>query len=163
MSNLSVPKLNSAMFMNPLSTDWNSLRRWRNSSLWDTGWNYPVVLHNEEHPFQPHCEMIEAKDCYLFKADLPGVRACDLELTLSGNRLFIGGIRHADEAHKDDSFYIWERTYGSFCRGFTLPEGVNCEGIAACLCDGVLTVTVPKLSDALARKIPLTEPRVRVS
>ena len=75
---------------------------------------------------------------------------------VSGSRLSISGKREAEKENKTDTYYAVERTYGSFTRSFTLPEGIDDAAIHADLRDGVLTVLVPKKPEAQPKKIPVS-------
>ncbi len=103
--------------------------------------------------FAPSFEVKETKDAYVFKADLPGIREEDLEISLTGNRLTVSGKREEERHEDDDRFYAYERSYGSFSRSFTLPEGVDADHAQADLSNGVLTVNVPKRPEVKPRKI----------
>jgi HSP20 family protein len=116
-----------------------------------------------ELTFAPAFEIKETKEGYLFKADLPGVVDKDLEITRTGNRLTVSGRREAEREDKGDTYYACERSYGSFVRSFTLPEGVDGEHIHAALADGVLTMMVPKLPEAQPQKIAVKGPAIRKS
>jgi HSP20 family protein len=98
----------------------------------------------------------ENKEAFLFKADVPGVKKEDLEITASGNRVQISGKRDAEKETKSDTLYTYERQYGSFLRSFTLPEGTDLEHAKSELKDGVLTLVIPKLPGAQAKKIPIS-------
>ncbi len=106
-----------------------------------------------EAQFAPTFEVKETKDAYVFKADLPGVREDDLEISLTGNRLTVSGKREEEKREGDDRFYAYERSYGAFSRSFTLPEGVNPDHGEADLSSGVLTVSLPKRPEVKPRKI----------
>jgi len=105
--------------------------------------------------FAPAFEVKETKDAYQFKADLPGVKESDVDITRTGNRLTISGKREAEREDGNDTYYTYERTYGSFTRSFTMPEGIDEEHIHAELKDGVLSVAVPKKPEAQPKKISL--------
>lgn len=103
--------------------------------------------------FTPAFEVFERKDSYVFKADLPGVKQEDLDITLTENRLTIAAKREAEERQPGERFYAVERAYGSFTRTFTLPEGVDAEHVHADLKDGVLSLVVPKRPEVQPKKI----------
>ena len=77
----------------------------------------------------------------------------DVEVSLSGTTLTIKGEKKQEREEKDKGYYLSERSYGSFQRAFTLPEGADGEKIAASFANGVLTVTVPKTAQAAPKKI----------
>lgn len=123
----------------------------------------PMFATEVPGTYVPAFEVKETKEAYLFSADLPGVKEEDLEITITGNVLSITGKRVAEKEEKGDRFYAFERSYGTFTRAFTLPEGVDLEHVRAEKKDGVLTLAVAKLPEALPKKIqvrPAIMPKV---
>jgi len=109
----------------------------------------------EMQGFVPRFEVKETKDSYVFRADLPGIEDKDLELTMTGNRLTIAGKREAEARKEEETWYAYERSYGTFTRSFTLPDGADLERADGELKNGVLTVTVPKRPEHQPKKINL--------
>jgi len=107
----------------------------------------------EKVAIAPPFDVGETKDKYILTAHLPGFKEQELDIIVSGNRLIISGRRCAEDV--DDGAYHLERTYGSFTRGFTLPEGTNADRIEAELKEGVLSLRVPKALDARSRRIAI--------
>ena len=105
--------------------------------------------------FAPAFDIKETQDAYVFHADVPGMKESDIEVTVSGNRLNVSGKREQSKEEKGERYYAYERSYGSFSRSFTLPEGVDTSSTHADLKDGVLTLTVHKTQQAQAKKIPV--------
>ncbi|MBX3187048.1 MAG: Hsp20/alpha crystallin family protein [Labilithrix sp.] len=103
--------------------------------------------------FIPAFEIKETKNAYEFRADMPGVKESDLELTVSGNRLTISGKREAEREEESERYFATERVYGSFVRSFTLPEDVDAPNVSAKLESGVLSITVPKKPETQPRRI----------
>jgi HSP20 family protein len=108
-----------------------------------------------EVAFSPAFEVKENKECFLFKADLPGMKEQDIEIKLNGVRLTVCGKREAEREDKGDTFYTFERSYGSFVRSFTLPDGIDGDHVHAELKDGVLAIAVPKKVVAQAKTIAI--------
>ncbi len=108
--------------------------------------------------FAPSFDVKETPEGYIFKADVPGVKESDLSVTLTGNRLSISGKRESERKESTDTYYTYERSYGDFSRIFTLPEGVDPNGVMADLKDGVLTVSIHKNEKAQAKKIAIKSP-----
>jgi HSP20 family protein len=106
--------------------------------------------------FAPAFEVKETTDAYQFKADVPGIKEADIDVSVTGNRLTITGKRDAEKEDKNDTYYTYERSYGSFTRTFTLPEGVDAAAVRADLKDGVLAISVPKKPEAQAKRIPVS-------
>lgn len=131
----------------------NPLENWMRS-MWDWDpFREMQPFFQTERTFVPAFEIKETKEGYLFKADLPGVKENDLEVTVSGSRLTIKGKREEEKKQETETFYAYERTYGSFTRAFTLPEGCDGAKAHAELKDGVLTLLVPKTAEAQPRRI----------
>jgi HSP20 family protein len=93
----------------------------------------------------------------ILKADLPGVRRDDIDLTVENNTLTIRGQRRRDEAIEEAAYQRMERSYGPFSRSFTLPDTVDAAGVRAEHRDGVLTIKVPVREAVKARQIQVTD------
>ncbi len=105
--------------------------------------------------YVPKFDVTETKDSYLFHADIPGVKKEDIEIQLAGNRLTINGKREIEKETKEETYYTYEREFGTFSRIFTLPDGIDTEHAKSDLKEGVLTLVIPKLPAAVAKKIPI--------
>jgi HSP20 family protein len=103
--------------------------------------------------FNPDFEIKETKEGFVFKADVPGIKEQDIEIAMTGNRLTVSGKREAEKQEKTETYYAYERSYGSFARAFTLPDGVDAEKVKAELKDGVLTIFAPKKPETQPKKI----------
>lgn len=103
--------------------------------------------------FVPAFDVKEEKDAFIFKADLPGIQEKDLDISITGNRLTIGGKRDEESTQESANYYCSERSYGSFTRSFTLPDSVDADNVQAEMRDGVLTLRVPKSAEAQPKRI----------
>lgn len=103
--------------------------------------------------FVPTFEVKETKDAFIFKADLPGVEEKDIEITLTGDRLTVSGKRESEKREEGERFYTFERSYGTFSRAFTLPEGVNPDAVNAEMKNGVLTLRLSKRPEVQPKRI----------
>ncbi|SRR5579862_945362 len=103
--------------------------------------------------WMPVVDVLEDKDKLTVKAELPGFKREDLDVSVHENNLILSGERKAEEERKDGEFYRSERFYGRFHRVISLPSSVDTEKILAKYRDGVLTVTLPKSEHARARQI----------
>ncbi len=138
--------------------EWNPFRMMRDLARWDPFRALaPLGFDDTAGAFVPPFEVRESKDAYVFKADMPGVKEEDLEITAVGNRLTVSGKRESELQAQDesDTFYLYERSYGTFSRTFTLPEGVDTESIRAEMKNGVLTLVVPKRPESMPKKIQI--------
>jgi len=92
----------------------------------------------------PSIDMSEDDKAYKISAELPGLDAKDVEVSVSGDRLVLKGEKRQEQEEKHKNYYHSERTYGSFQRSFELPASVDRGKIAADFSKGVLTITLPK-------------------
>ena len=96
----------------------------------------------------------DAKEIVL-KAELPGLRREDIDLTVENNTLTVRGERRADDGVREDRYHRRERVHGIFSRSFTLPNTVDGAHVKAEYRDGVLTVKLPLREEAKPRQIPV--------
>lgn len=118
--------------------------------LWRPGQQYEAGSTGAA--WAPPVDISERKDAYLVAADLPGVKAGDVEITFEDGLLTIQGERHPANA-AGEKVHRAERTYGAFRRSITLPSHVEAGKIEAAAQDGVLQVVVPKAPDVKAKRI----------
>ncbi len=96
----------------------------------------------------PAMDVTEDKDAYKLTAELPGMSEKDIEVSVTDSMLTLKGEKKQEKEQKDRNYYVSERAYGSFERGFSLPEGIDANKIAASFAKGVLTITLPKKPEA---------------
>lgn len=101
----------------------------------------------------PAVDIVELKDGFLLRADVPGVVAENIEVSMEEGILTISGERAADVHDETDGVRRFERRTGRFCRRFSLPESADAEGIAAKCANGILEVSIPKMPEVQPRRI----------
>lgn len=137
-------------------TGWDPFRMMRDMLRWDPFREIESLGgFADVRGFAPSFDVKETKEAYVFRADMPGIKEQDLDISLTGNRLTISGHREQEQREQNDTYYATERSYGSFSRSFTLPEGVDGESVGAELKNGVLEVRVPKKPEVQPKKITL--------
>lgn len=134
---------------------WEPFRAMRDLLAWDPFREMSPYFAQPPSAFMPSFEVKETKDAYVFKADVPGMTEKDVNVELTGNRLTISGKRDEEKKEEKDTYYMYERSYGSFTRSFTMPEGIVDSSIAAELEDGVLTINVKKTPETRPKSIPV--------
>lgn len=92
----------------------------------------------------PRIDFSQDEASYLIRAELPGVSANDIDLSIEGNSLVIRGERRSMQESKDERYHYRERVYGGFYREVPLPSGASSEDVRAELKDGILTVRIKK-------------------
>jgi len=91
---------------------------------------------------------------FLVEAELPGFAKKDIEISLTGSELRIGGSRE-EESESDAKYHLRERYRGRFERVVRFPVEIEDSAVDAKFEDGVLTITLPKSKASLPRKIAL--------
>ncbi len=103
--------------------------------------------------FEPKIDLYEKNNQIVVKADIPGIDEKDLSVELEGNVLTISGKKEEEKEVKERNYHRIERSYGSFCRSITLPDGIEADKISAEYKKGVLTVNIPKSKTTETKKI----------
>lgn len=99
----------------------------------------------------PSVDVAEADKAYTITAELPGLSAGDVDVSVANGSLIIKGEKQSEKKTEEKNYYLSERSYGAFERSFYLPEGVDRDNIKAEVANGVLTVTLPKTEAAQAK------------
>ena len=103
----------------------------------------------------PAVDLYEERDNYIVKAEVPGMKKEEIDVSLHQNALTISGERKHEEKREGGNFRA-ERFYGRFQRTITLPAPVNGENVKASYKDGVLTITLPKSEEAKPKQIEIS-------
>src|SRR5215217_627675 len=90
------------------------------------------------------------------KADLPGLSEEDVSVEVQDGTLTISGERNAEHESHERGWYRIERSFGSFNRSLTLPDGVDAEAISAQFIHGVLEVRIPKPEERKPRRVTIS-------
>lgn len=98
-------------------------------------------------------EVLETDKSIVVRLEIPGVAKEDCEIEVEDNQLHIRGEKRADLEHVAENYYVMERAYGSFERVIALPRHVDADAAEASWKHGVLTVVLPKVGGASARRI----------
>jgi HSP20 family protein len=142
----------------PVPAEWDPFRAMRDMMHWDPFREMSPLFTAEKGMYLPDVDVKETAGAYVFKADVPGMKEKDLEISFTGNRLTMSGKREEERREEKATYFASERSYGSFTRTFTLPVGTDVEHAVAEMKDGVLTITVPKVPEVQPKKIPVGVP-----
>lgn len=123
----------------------------------DRDWNSlffggPLTRSNSQS-FSPAVDVVEQDNAYQLRAEIPGIAPADIDVQVENDVLTLKGERKYENQEERAGYRRVERSYGSFSRSFVLPKGTNVEAIEARAENGVLTVTIPKVHVATARKV----------
>jgi HSP20 family protein len=103
----------------------------------------------------PAVDIKEEDNQFLIRADVPGVAAEELEVTMEDGYVSIQGRRDTKVDSEQDGWRRVERVSGRFYRRFSLPDTADAEGIKAECKNGVLEIAIPKQARSLPRRIQI--------
>jgi HSP20 family protein len=98
-------------------------------------------------------DMYETDDEVVVKTAIPGVKADDIDVSVTGDTLTIRAETKKEEEVNEENYLRRERRYGSYCRTLTLPGGLKSDEAEADYNDGVLTLTLPKAEEVKPKNI----------
>ena len=101
----------------------------------------------------PQIDVIQRPDAVIVRADLPGMNADDIDVSIEDGRLVISGERREERREEGEGFVRSEISYGTFYRTIPLPDGADENNIAAVFRNGVLEVTVPVSGRDTGRRV----------
>ena len=110
-------------------------------SLRDGGWTSPAI------------DMYQTDDEVVVKAALPGFKADEVQINVTGDVLILHGEMKHEEEKQDKAWHIREHRWGSFERSITLPTDVKADKAVADFENGVLTITLPKAEEVKPKTI----------
>ena len=125
------------------------------SEVFDEMRRWPTGIGRDEASAFPAVDIAETGDLLTITAELPGVAAKDVDISLEKGVLTIRGEKRFEHEEKKDDYRRIERSYGSFSRSFALPHEVDADKAKAEFKDGVLTLTLPKAEVSKARRIEI--------
>lgn len=99
----------------------------------------------------PRINIAESNKSYQISAELPGVEEKDVDISVTNGVLNIKGERKEEKEEKDQSYHRIESSYGMFQRSLPLPENADQNNIKANFKNGILSVTIAKSAEALAK------------
>lgn len=106
-----------------------------------------------EGMWTPAVDIFDSKDNILVRADLPGLKKEDIDISVRDNVLTIKGEKKQEKEVKEKEYVRTERFYGSFHSAMSLPAGVDESKVTAAYKNGVLEITLPKKEEAKPKQI----------
>lgn len=101
----------------------------------------------------PAIDLYQDRDNVIVRAEVPGMKKEDIEVSLHAGALIISGERKAEDRREEAENYRAERFFGRFQRSVALPVAVTPDKVKANYKDGILTVTLPKAEEAKPKQI----------
>lgn len=124
-------------------------------NLWNRFYDEPIFSSAVTREWLPSTDISETEDKLLITAELPGVDAKDINISISGNLLTIKGEKKQEEEKKDEHCYCSERYYGSFQRSIRLPVNIRTDEVDATFTKGTLHITLQKTEEAKKKEIEI--------
>lgn len=129
------------------------------SQRWDEFFDRPFLpamrrfFGDEVAEWSPNIDVMEKANEYVIKAELPGVKEDDVEVSVTGDMLTITGEKEQEAEEERKGYYYSESSYGSFSRSLTIPSNVDPDSIEANFDKGVLEITLPKIAESKPKKV----------
>jgi HSP20 family protein len=128
-------------------------RRWM-EGFEPFGWRRPYWPEIEDKfDFLPNVDIVDKEDFLLVRAEMPGVKKEDLDVTIAGDRLTFEAKREVEEKEEKDDFFRHEMAYGRLFRTLRLPVEVYGDKASAELKDGIVEVKLPKVEVTTPHKV----------
>lgn len=108
-----------------------------------------------EEVLYPRVDVIDRDTEILVRANVPGVERDDLEVNVNEHLVNIRGSTHRRDEQETGEFVRCETEHGEFSRTITLPVEVDRERAKAAFRDGVLELTLPKVTESRRRSVPI--------
>src|SRR5437867_9064088 len=137
------------------SDRWNTLRDELNSFFELPLWSSFPQAGQLFTGWSPALDLFQSNDNIVAVIELPGMRKEDIEISLHDGTLTISGERKRESANGEKAERT-ERYVGTFRRSITLPTRVDANKVNASYRDGILTVTLPKATEAKPKQIPVS-------
>jgi HSP20 family protein len=115
----------------------------------------PLFGGEERRTFAPAVDIYEDADAITVKAEVPGIKPEDVNISVENNVLTLSGERKLERSEEREGYHRIESSYGSFTRSFVLPESCNADEVEADMTEGILTLRIPKKAEIAPKRIPV--------
>ncbi len=122
--------------------------------LFDDAFTRPLSLAGNSWSV-PAVDMYQTDNEVVVKAALPGIKADEVQINITGDVLTLKGeVKQQDEV-KEKAYHIREQRWGTFERTLVLPSNVVADKAKADFENGILTITLPKAEEAKPKTISI--------
>jgi len=146
------PRTQSVSRWDPLA-EMAEMHQWFDRAVGDLFGRTPVDVAAAESVWSPLVDIHETKDRFLVKAELPGMKQEEIEVSIMDDTLTLKGERKHEREVNENEYHRIERSYGTFQRSIVLPAGVDAGAVKASYKDGVLEIQLPKKEEAKPKAI----------
>ena len=123
--------------------------------LWRSFFREGPLARTWEREWTPSLDLSETEDSFIVRAEVPGVVAKDINISLVGNVLTIKGEKKEEKEDKKEDYHFVERRYGTFSRSVRVLEAVESRKIETSYNNGVLKIKLPKSEEAKKKEIKI--------
>ena len=124
------------------------------NDLFDENLGRSLTRPSARH-WHPAVDVLESKDAYLIRAELPGIKREDIKVEVKDGNLVLSGETKSEQPAEGVEYRHVERVAAKFWRSFSLPETAKADGVEATYKDGILEIRVPKAEEAKPRQIAI--------
>jgi HSP20 family protein len=117
--------------------------------------NYGLGL-GRDTVWNPSVDIVETEEAYELKAEIPGLKKEDIQVSLENGLLTIRGEKKQEAETEKKNYHTIERVFGKFERSFRLPDNVRGDSIHAKYDNGVLSIDIPKAEEAKPKQIEVS-------
>ena len=121
--------------------------------LFDDAFTRPLSVRDGWSMASPAIDMYQTDNEVVVRASIPGIKADEVQINVTGDVLTLKGEVKQEEERKDRAWHIREQRFGSFERSVALPTSVKSDQAEAVFENGILTVTLPKADEVKPRTI----------
>ena len=121
--------------------------------LFDDAFTRPLSIRDGWSMPTPAIDMYQTENDVLIKASVPGMKAEEVQINLTGDVLTLKGEVKHEEERKEKAWHIREQRFGSFERSVALPTAVKTDKAEAVFENGILTITLPKADEVKPKTI----------
>jgi len=121
--------------------------------LFDDAFTRPLSIRDGWSMATPAIDMYQTDNDVVVKASLPGIKAEEVQINVTGDILTLKGEVKQEEDRNARAWHIRQQRFGSFERSVVLPTDVKSDKAEAVFENGILTVTLPKADEVKPKTI----------
>jgi HSP20 family protein len=121
--------------------------------LFDDAFTRPLSIRDGWSMATPAIDMYQTDNDVVVKASIPGIKAEEVQINVTGDILTLKGEVQQKEERNDRAWHIREQRFGSFERSIVLPTDVKSDKAEAVFENGILTITLPKADEVKPKTI----------
>lgn len=113
-------------------------------------WRRPAWITDLTGRFTPQVDIKETEKDFVLTATIPGMEKDDIDINVTSDTVTISGERKCEEEKPDEKYHLRQQSYGAFNVSYSLPSEIKTKDVKAAYKNGILEVTLPKVTQAKA-------------